>query len=281
MSKNNGEKAAVKTTIVGGRPPGNGKDMGSVPLGIEILLKKAAIDELFRMQFLQDRSSAADAIGLTLSPVELSILKAIPDSSLEHMVGVTRVQPKLKQAFMGYTAAVMLAALTATSGGIAQNASQPCPADRRNGPVAIGGIMPSIENYKAQSYMKISPRDVKTPTGDLEVFIDDYKDQFPFRIGFFKIHLVKIESSQQLENNRTEGLGFDEQGSFVQQSIPIGEYRIEICFAEGGLQSGDAVFAKGIVRSKNVTIEEKKSTTLHFKLKVVRQADCKYALDIE
>jgi hypothetical protein len=124
MAQDNRQKPTVKTTIVGGRPPGSGREMGTVPRGVEILLKKAAVDESFRKIFLNDRLNAADAIGLTLNPAEMAVLKAIPDSSLEQMVEVTKVQPKIRQAFMGYAATVMLAALTATSNGMPQDSTQ-------------------------------------------------------------------------------------------------------------------------------------------------------------
>jgi hypothetical protein len=124
MAQDNREKPAVKTTIVGGRPPGSGKEADTVPRGIEILLKKAAIDESFRKTLLSDRSNAADAIGLTLKPVETAMLKAIPEPALEKMIAATKVQPKIRQAFMGYTAAVMLAALTVASDGLTQDIAQ-------------------------------------------------------------------------------------------------------------------------------------------------------------
>ena len=38
------EKGAVRTTIVGGRPPGSGRGHGEIPRGLEILLKKAHVD---------------------------------------------------------------------------------------------------------------------------------------------------------------------------------------------------------------------------------------------
>ena len=43
-----GEPEAVRTTIVGGRPPGSGKPMGPIPRGVEVLIKKAAVDAEFR-----------------------------------------------------------------------------------------------------------------------------------------------------------------------------------------------------------------------------------------
>ncbi|MCP4231568.1 MAG: hypothetical protein GY771_15670, partial [bacterium] len=49
-TKNDGssiEREAVRTTIVGGRPPGSGKSNGSIPRGIEVLVKKASVDAVF------------------------------------------------------------------------------------------------------------------------------------------------------------------------------------------------------------------------------------------
>ena len=37
------EQPAVVTTIVGGRPPGAGLPIGTVPRGIEVLVKRAAV----------------------------------------------------------------------------------------------------------------------------------------------------------------------------------------------------------------------------------------------
>ena len=42
------EQDSVRTTIVGGRPPGNGKPLGPIPRGIEVLVKKAAVDPEFK-----------------------------------------------------------------------------------------------------------------------------------------------------------------------------------------------------------------------------------------
>jgi len=41
------EREAERTTIVGGRPPGSGRSNVAVPRGIEVLLKKAAVDPEF------------------------------------------------------------------------------------------------------------------------------------------------------------------------------------------------------------------------------------------
>ena len=61
------ECEAVRTTIVGGRPPGSGTSIGSIPRGIEVLVKKAAVDPAFRTLLLERRGQAAEAIGLVLA----------------------------------------------------------------------------------------------------------------------------------------------------------------------------------------------------------------------
>jgi hypothetical protein len=82
MSAQENEKEAVRTTIVGGRPPGNGRSTGAVPRGIEVLVKKAAVDLEFRELLLEQRGGAAAAIGLELDPAEAAMLSAIPREQL-------------------------------------------------------------------------------------------------------------------------------------------------------------------------------------------------------
>ena len=69
------EQESVRTTIVGGRPPGSGQPIGPIPRGIEILLKKAAVDTEFREILLDDPNQAAAAIELELEPVESAMLQ--------------------------------------------------------------------------------------------------------------------------------------------------------------------------------------------------------------
>ncbi len=118
-----GEQSAVRTTIVGGRPPGAGQAVGAVPRGVEVLIKKAAVDAAFRDCLLSERDGAAAKIGLALEPAEAAMLRAIPAPQLEAVVARTRVSPNLHAAFMTYTAAVMLAALGALTAGCKSDAA--------------------------------------------------------------------------------------------------------------------------------------------------------------
>jgi hypothetical protein len=111
MSAQENEKAAVRTTIVGGRPPGSGRNMGTIPRGIEVLVKKAAVDLEFRELLFDQRGGAAAAIELELDPAENAMLNAIPREQLAQIVRQTTVPPEQRRVFLGKIAVAMLAVL--------------------------------------------------------------------------------------------------------------------------------------------------------------------------
>jgi hypothetical protein len=82
-----------------------------IPRGVEVLVKKAAVDPSFKKLLLERRAEAAEAIALTLSPAEEALLAAVPEAQLRAIVASTKVSPSLRPAFLGYAAAAMLAAL--------------------------------------------------------------------------------------------------------------------------------------------------------------------------
>ena len=150
------EQEAVRTTIVGGRPPGCGKGIGMIPRGIEVLVKKAAVDVEFRQLLLEKRSAAADAIGLILQPAEAMLLGQIPAAQLELIIASTYVEPTKIPTFLGRVAAAMILAISAgASVTMAQNiqiakgvrndrppvastAPATAPADANEGPTVYG-----------------------------------------------------------------------------------------------------------------------------------------------
>jgi len=111
------EQEAVRTTIVGGRPPGSGKSVGQIPRGIEILVKKASIDPDFRQLLLAKRAEAADKIGLRLDPAEAMMLAAVPRAQLEAIIARTTVPQEHRRAFLGKAAAAVLAPVALTVAG--------------------------------------------------------------------------------------------------------------------------------------------------------------------
>ncbi len=110
-----GEPEAVRTTIVGGRPPAGGGNVGDIPRGVEVLIKKAAVDPAFKQMLLEERAAAAETIALKLEAAEAAMLDAAPLPQLEAIVANTKVSPKLRPAFLGYAAGAMLAALGAAA----------------------------------------------------------------------------------------------------------------------------------------------------------------------
>jgi hypothetical protein len=136
------EQEAVRTTIVGGRPPGSGKSVGNIPRGIEVLVKKAAVDPAFKAILLDRRAEAADEIGLKLEPAEAMMLAAAPREQLETVIANTHVPEEQRRAFLGKVAAVMLSAVGATAALLACNlghrpnhdmvkGTRPDPTDRK------------------------------------------------------------------------------------------------------------------------------------------------------
>lgn len=125
------EQEAVRTTIVGGRPPGSGQPVGLIPRGLEVLVKKAAVDPPFCELLLTQRAAAAEQIGLTLDPSEALMLAAVPASQLQAIISQTTVPQEHRRAFLGQAAAAMLAVLGVTAQGCGPTDPGPNPAGIR------------------------------------------------------------------------------------------------------------------------------------------------------
>jgi len=139
MSAQEDEQEAVRTTIVGSRPPGSGRGVGTIPRGVEVLLKKAAVDTEFRELLFAERGNAAAAIGLELDAAESALLQGIPREQLEAIVGRTLVPVEQRRVFLGRVAGPMLAVL-----GLALTG---CPATRgvqADRPVSAGIRPPTL-----------------------------------------------------------------------------------------------------------------------------------------
>ena len=93
----------------------SGKPLGDVPRGIEILLKKAAVDPEFCSLFLEHREEAARQIGLELEPFELAMVQTFPTEQLAAIIRQTEVPQSHRRAFLGTAAAAMLAVLSGTT----------------------------------------------------------------------------------------------------------------------------------------------------------------------
>ncbi len=131
--------------------------VGDVPRGVEVLIKKAAVDAAFRDCLVSERDGAAEKIGLALEPAEAAMLRSIPAAQLAAVVARTRVSPNLHAAFMTYTAAVMLAALGTLTVG--------CDNTFGNTPNPTEGIRPDEPATDAKPGSRGSQVDEHTSAG--------------------------------------------------------------------------------------------------------------------
>jgi hypothetical protein len=88
-----------------------------LPRGIEVLVKKAAIDGEFKALLFKMRARAAKEIALELDASEAAMLDAIPPTQLETIIASTKVDKKVRPAFLGRVAAIMIAALGVGAAG--------------------------------------------------------------------------------------------------------------------------------------------------------------------
>lgn len=71
--------------------------MPKTPRGVTMLLIRAAVDEDFCRQLLQNNAGAASSIGLVLTPSEREMLAAVSDVTLRGMIGAIRVPDRLRE----------------------------------------------------------------------------------------------------------------------------------------------------------------------------------------
>ena len=104
---------AIPSTIAD-RSPGSDNAVNKAPRGIELLVKKAAVDPEFRTVLHRRRAEAArDIIDLDLTPAEAAMLNTVPADQLETIITETRVKLPAVPALLGRSAATMQVALTA------------------------------------------------------------------------------------------------------------------------------------------------------------------------
>lgn len=246
------EKPAVKTTIVGGRPPGSGKELDSIPRGIEILVKKASVDSAFKDILLKERAAAAGQIKLSLEETEIAMLNGIPQAHLEGMISATKVSPNMRQIFLGCTAAVMLAALTTTEvaacdNPLADRSLGSRPDYNRNEGFDVGertfsfGVQPDdpikkrvrsasrgmqsdvVEYQKMpEAYFRISEADKKLETGTLKVTVSSVGHVDSAAISFYK-----TDSEDSSGKPSTAGKGYISSIKDAYTiSVPVGTYLV-------------------------------------------------------
>ena len=120
-----------------------------IPRGVEVLVKKAAVDPAFKKTLLAKRGRAANDIALKLEPAEAAILDAVPEEQLRVIIANTKVNPRLRPTFLGYAAGAMLAALGAAA------ATSGCKSEDKSRTLGLG--------------MKVIYRKVEAPANPAEI----------------------------------------------------------------------------------------------------------------
>ena len=103
----------VRRTIVGGRPAARPNNKLRVPVGIEKVLYRAAVERDFRELLFKDRRQAIEASGFELLESEAHILTSVPSPVLKGMVAKVDVRRHTPGRFMRAVAGCALAATTA------------------------------------------------------------------------------------------------------------------------------------------------------------------------
>jgi hypothetical protein len=111
-----------RTTIVGGRPPESPAALPPVPIGIQTLLRLAALDASFRDQLLERRGAVAEAAGVSLTRSEQAILAVVPADQLGRMIDTLPAPPSDRRTFLRAAAASAVVLL----GGVAAAGSAGC-----------------------------------------------------------------------------------------------------------------------------------------------------------
>ena len=84
--------------------------IAGIPLGVEVLVKKASVDPEFRQLLLEKRGEAAKEIELELTEAERNTLSSIPAEQLEKIIDNTKVKPEHRNIFRGKAVKLMLGA---------------------------------------------------------------------------------------------------------------------------------------------------------------------------
>jgi hypothetical protein len=171
--------AGKKITIVGGRSQENSTTR-SFPQGIEILLKKAKVNQDFRIRLLDDPFAAADGIGLELNSKEKCLLKSLPRKLLESVIDSTEVPKKQVEAFRTQAASALFALLFSTAivadviaTGAVEKPVVPYQTLWRLSRDKMGLLQQALEQYRGETGMYPTTEAWQQTPGPLEDFVSN------------------------------------------------------------------------------------------------------------
>ncbi|HOX44188.1 MAG TPA: twin-arginine translocation signal domain-containing protein [Myxococcota bacterium] len=100
-----------RTTIVGGRPPEAPAASFPVPVGLQRLLRLAAVERAFLQELIEKRAAVAGPAGVELTASERAILEAVPAEQLRAMAQAVPPPEPTRRDFLRKTAATAVVLL--------------------------------------------------------------------------------------------------------------------------------------------------------------------------
>lgn len=209
-----------RRTIVGGRSRSD-RLVGEFPRSIEILLKKASVDSVFKQLLLRDPLNAAQSIVLDLKPVEINILTNTSISILQSMISNIRVPKQHIKTFRTGTIAAIFAVLMSTTvvspllaGGQMDLPEQGIDQEElaRERMIVIQGALEAYRNDQG-SYPSTSAwfeiPDLLSEYTPLSEIYDPWKRKF---------HYKALKEGGEIVNYKLESLGIDDE--YFDDNIP-------------------------------------------------------------
>ncbi len=118
----------------------------SIPVGVEKVLYKAAIDPAFRGRLLEDRMKAIESEDMKLRPSEMMVMRNVKGSALRKMIERIRPQQHGGKRIMKAVATAVLTLATGTAGVACDDGETGSKdaVDYDRDDMMVGGAMPDI-----------------------------------------------------------------------------------------------------------------------------------------
>ena len=210
-------------TIVGGRSADN-RPTGNSPHGIEILVKKASVDEGFAKLLLESPEEAARLISLDLQDSERKILVSTPKTTLQTMITNTSVKRHQLSAFRTLSASLMLAAiLAAGSTGCDCERNQTLGTTAYDVPTSVvtkmASLQDALEEYKADHNLSYpTTAEWNDPDHPLKHYVNTSELWDPWNNAF---RYESVEQDGHIVNYRLKSCGPDGMDSEDDVQCPI------------------------------------------------------------
>jgi Type II secretion system (T2SS), protein G len=212
-------------TIVGGRSA-DSTPAGNCPRSVEILLKKASVDEDFAKVLLESPEEAARLISLDLQDSERRILLSTPRSTLQTMIRHTTVKRHQLSAFRTMSASLMLAAIMimGSTGCDCDNSGQQTLGTTAydvptSAAVKMASLQQALDAYKADHDLSY-PRTAEWngPANPLKEYVTTNELYDPWNNAF---RYESIEQDGRVINYRLKSCGPDGMDSDDDVQCPI------------------------------------------------------------